>query len=102
MSLASPKILIKFLVLKTKSWCTAQGAQLGALWWPRGVGGSRVRGCMYTERCKESDDWHNTTAANWLCCTAEINNTVKQLYSKFKKPDQQKKEQPSLNTELNQ
>ena len=57
MSLASPKILIRFLVLKTKSWCTAQGAQLGALWWPRGVGGSRVRGCMYTERCKESDDW---------------------------------------------
>ena len=55
MSLASPKILIKFLVLKTKSWCTAQGAQLGALWWPRGVGGSRGRGCMYTERCKESD-----------------------------------------------
>ena len=49
------------------SCCIAQGAQLGALWWPRRVDEAQEGG----DRCVHMTDS--------LCCTAEINTTFKAI-----------------------
>ena len=65
----------------------AQGGQVSALWWPRGVGqggwegGSRGRG--YGNMCMH--------IADSLWCTTETNSIVKQLYSNKDLLNKQKK-----------
>ena len=54
----------------------ALGAQLRALWWPKGVAWGRRREAHEGEDvCIHTADSH--------CCTAETNNTVEQLHSSF-------------------
>ena len=56
----------------------AQGAQLGALWWPRGVGWGAGR------EVQEGKDIC-THIADSLHCTAETNATLKSNYTSIKK-----------------
>ena len=66
--------------------CWAQGAPLGALWWPRGVrwaGGKEIQLSTYT--CSWTLHIHiHIHAANSILFTVETNSTVKQLYSNKK------------------
>ena len=57
----------------------AQGAELGALWWPTGV----HRGWGGRETQEEGDIC--IRIADSLHCTAKTSNTIKQLYSNFLK-----------------
>lgn len=51
--------------------------------------------CIQRDAKSHTTGTHSTTASS-LCCTAETNNTEGQLHSKFKKPDQQKKNNPHI------
>ena len=59
------------------SCCMAQGAQLGALWWPRGMGRGRSRG---RREVQEGGDICICITGS-LCCTAETSTTLESNYT---------------------
>ena len=67
------------------SCCIAQGAQLAALWWPRGLGWG---GGTATQ--EEGDICIHMAGS--CCCTAEINTTLQSKYTPVRKINLTKKE----------
>ena len=71
-AVAARSVLYEVMIILQNEIPQCQGAQFGALWWPRGVGWGGREVQEGRDTCIHTDDSH--------CCIAETNTTLQSSY----------------------